>query len=237
MATRKPITPGEIFGRLTVVREAPQFGWRRRAQCRCQCGTIIVCDMAKLRTGWTRSCGCFKREVTGNRARTHGRTNTPEYRIWCDIKKRCTNPRCKSWKDYGGRGITMCARWLRSFVAFLNDMGPRPSPKHTIERLNNNLGYSPSNCVWILKSEQMRNMSTNYRITFEGRTQCLAAWAEELRVPAGRIWNRLYNLHWSVDDAFTLPNHAKNPARFGPDGHLNVPRKGTRKHLEWLNNR
>ncbi len=229
MAARKDIIPGEIFGRLTIVREVAQRGWKRFAECLCTCGTRVVVEMVKLRSGHTKSCRCWKLERTGDAHRTHGRTNTPEYRIWCDIKKRCTNPRSKSWPDYGGRGITMCWRWLHSFEAFLADMGLRPSPQHTIERLDNDLGYSPLNCVWVIRAEQMRNMSTNYRITFEGRTQCLAAWAEELKVPAERIWNRLYNLHWSVKDAFTLPNHAKNPARFGPDGHLKVPYKTSRR--------
>lgn len=115
----------------------------------------------------------------------------PERSVWSSMKSRCTNPRNKDFRHYGGRGITVCARWLDSFENFLSDMGRRPSPKHTLERRENNFGYSLRNCRWALRVEQARNSRHNRRVTFRGETKLLADWDRRIKLPAGTVQRRL----------------------------------------------
>lgn len=117
------------------------------------------------------------------------------------MKARCSNPRSIVWPLYGGRGITVCRRW-KAFEAFFADMGPRPSPHHTIERKDNCGDYTPSNCIWATRKQQMNNQRNNHIITFLGKTQTLAQWVDELHMPALRV--RL-GRGWSVQRAFTQP--------------------------------
>ena len=116
-----------------------------------------------LRSYLTHSCGCFRREGLHTYGRKHGyapgdkAARPPEYRIWCGMKERCLNHRAKGYESYGGRGISICARWLNDFAAFYADMGPRPSPKHTIDRKDNDGNYEPGNCQWATRSQQAFN--------------------------------------------------------------------------------
>jgi hypothetical protein len=115
---------------------------------------------------------------------------TPEYRAWSAMKLRCANPNNEQYHNYGGRGITVCDRWRQSFAAFLVDMGPRPSPRHSIDRIDNNGNYEPGNCRWATSREQNRNRRNNIVLTHDGRTMCLADWARELGVPRGTLLAR-----------------------------------------------
>jgi hypothetical protein len=124
--------------------------------CRCDCGSEASVPAGRLRSG-QQSCGCRRREVSTAKATRHGGKWTPEYRSWCHAKERCFNPNVKRFKDWGGRGITMCERWSSSFEAFLEDVGPRPSPAHSIDRIDNDGHYEPGNCRWATHSEQQRN--------------------------------------------------------------------------------
>lgn len=134
-----------------------------------------------------------------------GRPHRPsaEYRTWQDMKLRCTAKHRKDWKNYGGRGITICERWVESFDNFFADMGKRPSPKHQLDRRDNDGPYSPENCRWATKSEQMRNKRDTHMVTWNGRTQCLQAWANELGIDRDTLHIRLKR--WTVDQAFTTP--------------------------------
>jgi hypothetical protein len=152
---------GKVFGRLTVIELSDMKGpnsepiWR----CLCSCGKVATVRGISLKTGNTRSCGCLRRDVLtslNKSAATHGRTRTPEFNIWCGIKKRCLNPKDKDYPNYGGRGVTICERWLR-FENFLKDMGERPRPSLSIERRNNGGDYEPSNCYWATRSQQAIN--------------------------------------------------------------------------------
>ncbi len=134
--------------------------------------------------------------------------NKPEYRVWADMKNRCQNPRNKDYRHYGQRGITVSANW-QHFPAFFRDMGLRPSPLHTLDRINNNDGYHLDNCRWVLRRDQSRNHRRNVLITHQGRTQCLTDWCLEFGRPQPLVANRL-RLGWSFIEAI-LPTKRRRP--------------------------
>jgi hypothetical protein len=130
----------------------------------------------------------------------------PLYGLWKNMIGRCHSPSHPAYHRYGGRGISVCKRWRGKggFQRFAADMGPRPTSKHSVERMNNNKGYSPSNCKWATKLEQGRNKRNNRLLTFDGKTQCVAAWAAELGITSKFIDNRL-RLSWTVDRILSTP--------------------------------
>jgi len=159
---------GQVFTRLTVLgRTSPrnnQAYWR----CQCSCGTVCEASGQMLRDGRHKSCGCLKRERIIEQSTSHGhktRTGTtPTYNSWMNAKRRTTNPEHKRWKDWGGRGITMCERWL-TFENFLADMGEKP-PGMTLERRDNDGNYEPGNCLWASYADQAKN-KRNTKLTPE----------------------------------------------------------------------
>lgn len=152
---------------------------RHRWVCICICGTIKeVLDQA-LRCGQSLSCGCLQREVASDTFSTHKQSGTGEHRAWLGMKRRCYDPRNKQYSDYGGRGISVCPEWYWSFETFYADMGPKPSPLHSMERKDNSIGYQPDNCVWATRYEQARNKRSTRMFTINGRTQCLRDWIIE----------------------------------------------------------
>lgn len=204
----KPLE-GQAFGRLTVVE---RDGSKRRLAtwlCQCECGNRIVTTGANLRSGITRSCGCLQRDALSvNRKLTgnvkHGDYGSAEYRIYRAIIARCTNPNVEGFKDYGGRGISICAEWLASYETFLRDMGRRPNASMSIERRDNSKGYCKENCVWATDTEQARNTRRNHRITANGKTLCLSEWSEVTGLQAPTIRHRL-KLGWTEEEAVTRP--------------------------------
>lgn len=158
-----PCVPGERYGMLVVqgetieVRQEKHRVRRLRMwQCECDCGKQTRASRLDIRSGRTRSCGCRIGEGIGARSTTHGKTDTPEHRVWRHMLGRCFNPTDDAYRNYGARGITVCERW-RTFENFLADMGERPTNNHTIERKNNDGNYEPDNCVWLPRPEQNRN--------------------------------------------------------------------------------
>ena len=178
----------------------------RKWFCRCDCGTERAVDGATLRNRKSVSCGCFRIEVTKAHRTKHGcakhGTILTEWNIWSNLRQRCYNPNNSCYHNYGGRGIFVCDRWRHSFEAFYADMGPRPSPHHTIERIDNGGPYSPENCCWATRKIQCRNTRRNHLITFAGETLPLAEWAERAGIGSDTILYRL-KAGWSLDRALT----------------------------------
>jgi len=174
---------GKRFGRLLVIRRADATG-RPTWLCQCDCGRSHQVKSNVLISGDSTSCGCFKREqfTATQRRTTHGCRYTTEYKIWDGIKQRCLNSNDKAYPMYGGRGITICERWLQSFDNFLSDIGPRPDADHTIDRIDNDGPYSPDNCRWATWHEQNNNQRSNRLLEYNGRTLTMAQWARVLGI-------------------------------------------------------
>src|SRR5207237_2522505 len=205
----KPMSlAGERFGRLLVLHEAPRLSkdqYMRYWHCRCDCGKECDVPQKCLRRGTTKSCGCWKAEVSKMRQTTHGRSGSPEYRCWCSMKRRCLNPTIFDAPLYRDRGITVCDLWKDSFEAFLKDMGPRPGLNWSIDRIDNSLGYEKSNCRWATMAEQAVNTRRNRIITHHGVTRTLSQWAAVLRIDSDTLAARLDVYHWSIEDTLETP--------------------------------
>lgn len=157
MPKARPIV-GLRFGKLSVLSEGTRdHTGRVRLVAKCDCGEVVLVRPSNLRSGATTSCGCERRASLSRRTLKHGQRHTPEYRAWLGLKNRCGNPSNKNYMDYGGRGISVCERWKDSFEAFLEDMGKRPSDKHSIDRIDVNGNYEPGNCRWVTWDIQARN--------------------------------------------------------------------------------
>jgi hypothetical protein len=194
---------GQTFNRLTVINIAEKRGKRIFWLCRCSCGNLAKVASYHLKKNMIQSCGCLRKEHIGNLNRSHGQTKTPEYTVWHGMRARCNDANHHSYPRYGGRGITVCDQW-NDFLIFLQDMGYRPSDKHSIERRDPNLGYSPENCYWATLEEQANNRSNNHVLTLNGKSQSIALWSRELHLSYTAIVRRV-NLGWSDERALTEP--------------------------------
>jgi hypothetical protein len=215
---------GLRFGRLTVAAEVFRPGGRKRRywQCVCGCGTDVVTEQSNLMSGHSTSCGCYHKQRTAARSTRHGAAgrgrHAPEYDIWWAVLARCTNPNQEYFADYGGRGITVCARWRNSYPNFIGDMGSRPKATHSIDRIDNDAGYwcgraecpecGPAgrvpNCRWATRRQQSRNTRVSRRLTIGDRTMALVEWAEEKGISASTLRTRL-SAGWPVERAVNAP--------------------------------
>jgi hypothetical protein len=189
---------GMKFGRITVVGYVgqPENGSGSRWLCRCECGGETVTRSTALKSGWTRSCGCYRMDQVVK----HMDSNSSEYRTWDAMKRRCFNPETKHFEHYGGRGITVCDRWRESYANFLSDMGRRPSPKHSLDRIDNDGNYELSNCRWTLQVIQIRNRSNAVRYDLDGKLYSAAELAEKFNMNFGTLRSRLRK-GWPVNRA------------------------------------
>lgn len=195
---------GLRFGKLLVVGllGKRRYGGSRNSylwSCVCDCGKISVVEGGNLSSN-TRSCGC----LIGKSSISHGMSQSCEFGCWNSMIQRCTNPKSHNWRRYGGRGIKVCDRWMRSFKSFFNDMGNKPSRRHSIERLNNNGDYEPNNCVWDTGKPQCRNRANNVLLTLNGRTLCIAEWSEKITVRCSILYGRKRR-GWSDEKILTEP--------------------------------
>lgn len=203
---------GRRFGRLVVIacseRRHAAGHSRLMWRCQCDCGGEATAATHTLTSGHSRSCGCVQREVVTQRSTKHGHSpagkSSPEYISWASAKGRCTNPSEASFSRYGGRGIRMDARWLTDFSAFLSDMGPRPSQRYSLDRLDVNGHYEPGNCRWATAHEQAQNKRSTVRITANGETLRITEWAVRLGCKVGTLYSRR-QYGWSDDDIVNRP--------------------------------
>lgn len=171
-----------------------------RAKCICDCGKETIVRYAKLVRGGTKSCGC-------RGPLTHGGSGTVEYRAWGSMLSRC-RATSKDYVNYGGKGITVCARW-QEFENFLEDMGKRPYSTASVDRIDNTGNYEPSNCRWASKKEQANNTSTVKLLTYNGQTMCLDDWGIFLGGGKNLVRDRL-KIGWPVEKALSTPPKVKH---------------------------
>lgn len=195
---------GPIKSRLTPIRDLGHGGL---TLYRCECGNKTTARRTEVRRGVKKSCGCLNAELRA-RVTTHGMTQDgerpSEYTIWQGIVARCTNRDDPEWVRYGGRGITICSEWRQDPGRFLSDMGPKPSPSHSIDRIDNSRGYEPGNCRWATKVEQATNRRDNVFVTYQGERVCVSELADRLGIKRNTIYMRLAR-GMSPEDAFAIP--------------------------------
>lgn len=190
---------GHVFGRLTVLHRVPG-GTSPRWLCRCDCGVEKVFLLANMVRGTTTSCGCARTGPV-----KHGKVGTSEYTTWASMLQRCYDPGCSSYSRYGGRGITVCDRWRHDFQAFFDDMGPKPTPRHSLDRFPDNNGpYSPSNCRWATPREQSNNTRRNVVLEHAGERHNLSEWAAIKGISRYALFMRLKH-GWTVAEALDTP--------------------------------
>lgn len=208
---------GRQFGRLTVLQKSCSTRNGVKWECRCACGKTTLVFGASLRKGLTKSCGCYHSDIVKKSAqkvglanRKHGMSQDRIHNIWRGMKQRCMDPNFHGFREYGGRGITVCPEWAESFEAFRDwALANGYQDDLTIDRIDNDGPYSPDNCQWITNKVQQSNRRNNRLLTYDGRTQTLAQWAEETGIGWGTIAARIRS-GWSVDRALTEPIHTAN---------------------------
>lgn len=200
---------GKKFNRLLVIELAERKNNAIVWKCRCDCGKITNVITANLTSGRVKSCGCLKDEKLIQRSTTHNQRHTKLYEVWKSIKQRCFNPNNISYKNYGGRGITICDDWRNSFSSFYEwSIQNGYSDKYSIDRIDNNGNYEPSNCRWVTRVIQANNTRTNKYITINNVTKSLADWVRTTNLSYNCVKTRL-DCGWSPEDALTLPLHKK----------------------------
>ena len=211
MGKTKDLT-GKKFGRLTVLRK---IGKDDRSnviwECQCDCGNKTNITTVRLNRG-TKSCGCLVKETaikTGKKNTKHNKCNTSEYTTYKGIKGRCYNTNNKDYPSYGGRGIKVCDRWIESFQNFYDDMGPKPSKKHSLDRIDNNGDYEPNNCRWANLEDQNNNRRSNKYITYNNETLTYAQWSRRLGGSDGIVHGRIKR-GWDPIKAITTPVRKNN---------------------------
>lgn len=187
-ASRMEDITGKTFDRWLAVREIERDRRGNRMYlCQCECGVERAVKASELIHGRSKCCRC----VGVQRRTKHNMCKSPEFRIWSHMLERCSSPKSSSYERYGGRGISVCEKWKGSFNSFYQDVGPRPSSDHSIERIDNNGNYEPGNCRWATRIEQARNKRNNRIITAFGQSLCIAEWAEKTGIGVGTISQRI----------------------------------------------
>lgn len=199
MSNLKDLT-GQKFGRLTVIERAGSTKDNHTTWlCGCECGNKTVVPIHYLRSGNTKSCGCLKNEF----AKIHGMSDTRIFRIWEHMKSRCYNKSNQKYSCYGERGIKVCDEWLNDFQAFYDwSMKNGYADNLSIDRIDVNGNYEPNNCRWADAKQQANNRTNSRYITYNGKTQTMSQWAEELGINRKTLECRIMKYNWTVERAF-----------------------------------
>jgi hypothetical protein len=201
---------GQRFGRLVVLHRVPyKTPGRARWAVLCDCGTQKAVNGKELRNGDTSSCGCLHREMVGDQFRAHGEHGSAEFWAFHNARSRCANPNTAQYADYGGRGIRFRFDSLEQFIL---EVGRRPTPEHSLDRIDVDGDYAPGNVRWATRKVQNRNKRNTRMLTFRGRTQSLPDWVEETGMARHNFKNRL-RLGWSVEDIINTPVGQKRPPK------------------------
>lgn len=199
---------GQTFGRLTVIEKTNEKSHKGEIKwlCKCSCGNTCIVIGSRLRGGYTQSCGCLNLEVKTK----HGKTHTRLFALWQNMRKRCYATYDKNYKNYGARGISVCEKWKNDFQSFYdwaiqNGYDEKAQRgKCTLDRIDVNGNYEPSNCRWVTQKVQCNNQRKNHFLTFNNEIHTLAEWSEKLNMKTGVILARL-KMGWSVEKTLTTP--------------------------------
>lgn len=190
---------GQRFGRLVAVRLSGRSKAGARWLCKCDCSKMTIVEIGNLVTGHTKSCGCYSLEISAAKFFKHGLSQTKQHRVWSSMIERCSNPKNKCYKMYGGRGIKVCDRW-KSFSNWWKDMCKGYEPKLTLNRMNNDGNYEPSNCCWASLVDQANNRRTNHFLILKGKRLTIAQWSRKIGIHQATLWQRI-NRGWSISRA------------------------------------
>ncbi len=181
---------GQTIDQITI-KETVKHNGRTAYKCVCSCGKECIKESTQLSRLNCRCVDCGNIASGLKRRKTFEYQGTPEYRTWSNMKNRCTNPKYELYHRYGGRGITVCDEWVNSFETFLKDMGKKPSKQHSIDRINNDLGYSKDNCKWSTKTEQANNTKNAIIVEIDGVIKPLSYWCKEKNLNKSTILMRI----------------------------------------------
>ena len=197
---------GLRVGKLVALSMLPELTPWKRAQwlVQCDCGKQKVVLASNLQAGKSLSCGCVGKQKNSERLTKHGGSETNLYEVWCSMLARCGRPTAKQYANYGARGIKVCDRW-KDFANFAADVGEKPSPKHSLDRINNDGDYEPSNIRWATPAEQVRNTRRNILITVNGEKRLMLDVAASNGISRGTVYHRLFHYKWTPEDAATVP--------------------------------
>lgn len=224
---------GKRFGKLIVVSRFAENTKSGKAQwvCKCDCGNTTIVPTYRLTMGETQSCGCKKFESHNKK---HGMKHTRIYSIWCGVKKRCNNPKCKNYNRYGGSGISICEEWNNNFMAFYEwSMKNGYKDSLTIDRIDSSKGYSPENCRWATRKEQNNNRRNNLKISYQGRTQTLKQWCDELNLKYELVRSRIKDSGMTFEEAICA-GIPEEPNHYDPIDKKSVEAHGLKYKTVWM---
>ena len=211
---------GKKYGILTVIERIGTANDKQALwKCKCDCGNVCNIRGRDLRVGHTRSCGCMSHEWTNNKKKIHGKTDTRLYNVWLSMKNRCYRENVRAYEHYGGRGIKVCLEW-QEFIPFMEWAYSNGYDENaargqcTLDRIDVNGNYEPSNCRWVSVSVQANNRRNNRLIEFDGQIRTSKQWSDITGISRANIENRIDNLGWSIEKALTKkPNTCRRIAK------------------------
>lgn len=216
------------YGRLTTIREyTERIGKKSHhfVDCICDCGKELRLNYKSLKSGNTKSCGCYRKDLMSKTKKTHGLTDSKEYISYRAMKSRCYSETNQDYALYGGRGISVCDRWLDvdGFFNFIEDMGERPK-NHSLDRKDSNGNYTPENCKWSTQKEQCRNISTNRIINYKNKDFIMSELCEEYNIDYVMFRRRLER-GWEIEDAIKAPKGIKYAVYLKREFNLELPKE------------